>query len=286
MARPLRIEYQGAVYHITSRGNARESIFLQDADRHIFLEVLQNVVEKYNWLCHAYCLMNNHYHLLVETPDANLSMGMRHLNGVYTQRFNRRHNRIGHVFQGRYKSILVERNEHLLELCRYLVLNPVRAAMVNEPKEWSWSSYLPTAYSIKSPEFLSVDWILGQFGSNKNEARKIYRKFVADGLIQTEETPWKKLVGQIVFGGADFVADIQGKLNEVKEIGEVSRAQRFPGRPPLTALFPKQEAQNKAARNKQIESAHMQYGYTLKEIADQLQIHYTTVSKVLKSHKN
>lgn len=286
MARPLRIEYPGAVYHVTSRGNARKSIFLEDTDRQVFLEVLKTVVEKYNWLCHAYCLMDNHYHILVETPDPNLSLGMRQLNGVYTQGFNRRHNRVGHVFQGRYKSILVEKNEYLLELCRYLVLNPVRAGVVSKPKKWNWSSYQATAYSVKDPEFLSVDWILGQFAKKKKKARKAYRKFVTDGLVRTEESPWKKLVGQIVFGGSDFGADIQSRLNEAKEIGEIPRAQRYPGRPSLKALFPKQETQDKAARNKQIEVAHMQYGYTLKEIADQLKIHYTTVSKVLKSYKN
>ena len=147
MARPLRIEYPGAVYHVTSRGNARESIFLEDTDRQIFLEVLEAVVGKYNWLCHAYCLMDNHYHILVETPDPNLSLGMRQLNGVYTQGFNRRHNRVGHVFQGRYKSILVEKNEHLLELCRYIVLNPVRAGLVSNPGKGDWSSYRSTAYA-------------------------------------------------------------------------------------------------------------------------------------------
>ena len=109
MARPLRIEYPGAIYHVTSRGNARAAIFKEDADRELFLEALQQVVERFNWLCHAYCLMDNHYHLMIETPDGNLTAGMRHLNGVYTQRFNRRHRRVGHVFQGRFKAILVDR---------------------------------------------------------------------------------------------------------------------------------------------------------------------------------
>ena len=283
MARPLRIEYPGAVYHVTSRGNARESIFLEDTDRQIFLEVLEAVVGKYNWLCHAYCLMDNHYHILVETPDPNLSLGMRQLNGVYTQGFNRRHNRVGHVFQGRYKSILVEKNEHLLELCRYIVLNPARAGLVSKPGKGDWSSYRATAYAVKAPDFLTVDWILGQFAKNRNKARKAYRKFVTEGLVKIEETPWKKLVGQIVFGGSDFVADIQSRLSEAKEIGEFPRAQRFAGRPPIETLFSEQKIQDKKARNKQIETAHMQYGYTLKEIGDQLKIHYTTVSKVLRS---
>ena len=286
MARPLRIEYPGAVYHVTSRGNARQSIFLDDADRQVFLKILGHVIGKYNWLCHAYCLLDNHYHLLLETPDPNLALGMRQLNGVYTQRVNRRHNRVGHVFQGRYKAILVEKNEHLLELCRYIVLNPVRAGMVSDPRKWNWSSYQATAYAVKPPSFLAVDWILSQFAKKKNTARASYRKFVDDGLLSKDETPWKKLTGQIVFGGSEFVADIQSRLSEAKEIGKIPRAQRFPGRPPLADLFPRVEPPDKAARNKQIETAHMRYGFTLKEIADQLKIHYTTVSKVLKHRKN
>jgi REP element-mobilizing transposase RayT len=285
MARPLRIEYPGAVYHVTSRGNARQSIFMDDADRQVFLEVLGNVVEKYNWLCHAFCLLDNHYHLLVETQDPNLSLGMRQLNGVFTQRVNIRHHRVGHLFQGRYKAILVEKNEHLLELCRYIVLKPVRARKVSEPGQWQWSSYPATAYAVKILDFLTVDWILGQFANNKNEARKIYRKFVADCLLKQEQSPWKKLVGQMVFGSSDFVADIQSRLSEAREIVEIPRTQRFPGRPPLGELFPKQEKLDKAARNKLIETAHMQYGYTLKDIADQLHIHYTTVSKILKGYR-
>ena len=231
MARPLRIEFPGAVYHITSRGNALQSIFIDDIDRQVFLEVLGNVVEKYNWLCHAFCLLDNHYHILVETQEPNLSLGMRQLNGVFTQRVNIRHQRVGHLFQGRYKAILVEKNEHLLELCRYIVLNPIRAGMVSEPKQWQWSSYPTTAYAVKPPDFLTVAWILGQFAINKNEARKIYRKFVADGLLEQELSPWKNLVGQIVYGGSDFVADIQSRLSDAGEIGEIPQVQRFPGRP-------------------------------------------------------
>ena len=144
MARPLRIEYDGALYHITSRGNERKAIFRDDEDRIGFLEALQKVNERFNWICHAYCLMNNHYHLIVETPDGNLSKGMRQLNGVYTQYFNRKHHRVGHIFQGRYKSILMEKESYLLEVGRYVVLNPVRAKAVKKPEDWNWSSYRST----------------------------------------------------------------------------------------------------------------------------------------------
>jgi len=160
MARPLRIEFPGAVYHITSRGNALQDIYVDDADREAFLDVLTRVVERFHWLCHAYCLMGNHYHLLVETLEPTLSRGMRQLNGVYTQRFNRRHGRAGHLFGGRFKAILVEREAYLLELCRYVVLNPVRAGLVRAAKDWPWSSYRATAGLAEAPPFLTVDWIL------------------------------------------------------------------------------------------------------------------------------
>jgi REP element-mobilizing transposase RayT len=137
MSRPLRLEFAGALYHITSRGNGRNLIYLQDDDFELFLQILANVCERYNWVVHAYCLMNNHYHLLVETPDANLSQGMRQLNGVFTQSMDRKHHRVGHLFQGRYKTILVDKDAYLLELCRYIVLNPVRASIVNSPEEYS-----------------------------------------------------------------------------------------------------------------------------------------------------
>ncbi len=124
MARPIRLEFAGALYHVTSRGDRQEDIYDVDNDRQDFLSILEDVCSRHNWICHAYCLMSNHYHLLIETPDANLSKGMRQLNGVYTQTYNRAHHRVGHVFQGRYKAILVQKESYLLELSRYIVLNP------------------------------------------------------------------------------------------------------------------------------------------------------------------
>jgi putative transposase len=223
MSRPLRIEYPGAFYHITARGNARQRIFLNDADRKLFLGVLADTAARYNWLCHAYCLMDNHYHLLLETLDPNLSLGMRQLNGVYTQRFNRQHSRVGHVFQGRFKSILVEKEAHLVELSRYIVLNPVAAGMVTHPSEYAWSSFNCTAKSVKKPEFLYLDWLLSQFSSKKGEARKHYREYVLLGLSLSIEKPWKKLVGQIILGSEDFVSDIQDLIAERKNEKEIPR---------------------------------------------------------------
>ena len=156
MDRPLRIEFPGAVYHITSRGNDRKEIFGDDLDRKAFLEILYRDCARYHWLCHAYCLMDNHYHLLIETPEGNLSLGMRQLNGVYTQWFNRVHGRVGHVFQGRFKGIVVQKDSHLIEAARYIVLNPIRAKLVKNPNQWIWSSYSATTGQRRSHPCLTI----------------------------------------------------------------------------------------------------------------------------------
>lgn len=281
MARQLRIEYPNAVYHVTSRGNARADIFIDDTDRENFLGVMGKVVTRYNWFCHAYCLMDNHYHLLIETPDGNLSEGMRQLNGVYTQASNRRHGRVGHIFQGRFKAVIVEKESHLLELCRYVILNPVRAGMVADPQKWRWSSYRFTGGVAKKEPYLSTEWILSQFGQTKTEARKKYRQFVYDGMGE-RDAPWQKLKGQVILGSEMFIERVRELLGTKEKILEIPRLQRFAGRPALEALFPTDEHRAKNARNPTIFKAHVSYGYTLKEIADYLDIHYTTASKIIK----
>ncbi len=284
MARPLRIEYPGALYHVTSRGNARGDIYLSDVDRLKFLEVLASTVVKYNWVCHAYCLMDNHYHAIIETPDPNLSLGMRQLNGVYTQAFNRTHQRVGHVFQGRYKAIVVEKDSYLLELCRYVVLNPVRAGLVTMPDEWKWSSYKITANRTRVPEYLTIDWVLGQFSKHRATARKRYRKFVTEG-VANPMTPWQKLSGQIFLGGDKFISYMQEFLRDSQDIKEIPRSQRYPGRPPLELFFSNIARENKKARNQGVVTAHIGFGYTLKEIGECLGIHYTTVSRIVDKSK-
>jgi len=154
---------------------------LSDEDRLRFLENLGDVGERFNWTTHAHCQMTNHYHLVVETPDANLSKGMRQLNGVYTQEFNRTHNRVGHVLQGRYQGILVEKEDYLLELARYVVLNPVRAGMVDSPGQWRWSGYRAMVGEEAAPEWLETHCILAAFGSDESEAITRYARFVAEG---------------------------------------------------------------------------------------------------------
>ena len=191
MSRPLRLEYAGALYHVTSRGDRQEDIYESDADRRLFLSVFADVCSHYNWTCHAYCLMSNHYHLIIETPDANLSKGMRQLNGEYTRKFNRAHKRVGHVFQGRYKAIHVEKEAYLLELSRYVVLNPVRAYMVRQPIDWPWSNYRATVGRMVVPDWINTDWILASFDIKKSRAIKAYELFVKQGKGQP--SPWIEL---------------------------------------------------------------------------------------------
>ena len=269
MARPLRLEFAGAVYHLTSRGNARQKIFFDDGDRELFFQTLAHVVSRYSWVCHAYCLMANHYHLLVETPKANLSIGMRQLNGIFTQSLNRRHRRVGHLFQGRFKAILVEKESYLLELCRYIVLNPVRVKGRTSPAAWKWSSYRPTAGLVAVPEFLSTDWLLEQFGQNRRVAQKRYREFVRDGIANQ---PWDALKGQIYLGSDKF---IERHSAEDKQINEIPRAQLQAIKPTLERIFAKDGDSG-------IAQAYREHGYRLHEIAAHLGVHYATVSRKLK----
>lgn len=278
MSRPLRIEFEGALYHVTARGNRQESIFYGDDDRAMFLRTLGKVVSRYNWICHAYCLMDNHYHLMIETPEGNLSAGMRQLNGVYTQTLNRSHGKVGHVFQGRFKSIVVEKDSYLLELCRYIVLNPVRIGCCAHPDEWAWSSYIPTATGRNIPDWLTVDWVLDQFSTRKADARKKYREFIFDALERVE-SPLKQVVGQLILGGQNFIESLNPHLQDKSEVKEISRRQRLVGRPCLSELFP--EGQDKILRNKAIKVAHQDYGYTLKEIATHVERHYSTISRIV-----
>ena len=224
MARPLRLEFSGALYHVTSRGDRREDIYETDDDRLAYLDLLGFVCEQFNWICHAYCLMDNHYHLLIETPDANLSKGMRHLNGVYSQTFNRAHHRVGHVYQGPYKAILVEREAYLLELSRYIVLNPVRAEMVRSAKDWPWSSYRETAGLRESYGWLNTDWLLSSFSPSKRDAVILYAKFVAEG--KNQPSPWKELRHQIYLGSDDFIKTTVGLIDADKDLSEIPKAQR------------------------------------------------------------
>ena len=265
------------MYHVTCRGNARDRIFFTDTDREAFLDLLGDAAEWFSWIFHACCLMSNHYHLVVETPHANLSRGMRHINGVYTQRINRLNQRIGHVFQGRFKSILVEKESYLLELARYVVLNPVRAKIVRSAKDWKWSSYRATSGQAEVPSFLTVEWLLSQFDSDIPRARKAYRRFVQQGRgIEI----WADLRHGNVLGSETFDEQLQPLLDQRRSDIEIPRIERLAGRPPLDELFA--DVTDKLTRNRRIHQAMRAHEYTLRELSEHLGLHYSTISVIAK----
>ena len=225
MSRPLRLEHEGAIWHVTSRGNERREIFRDRNDRSSFLEILRDVVISARWRLHAYVLMRNHYHLLVETPQRTLSRGVKRLNEAWAQRFNWRHDRVGHLFQGRFKGILVEREAHLLELVRYVVLNPVRCGAVEHAFDYEWSNYRATAGLIQSPEWLEVDWTLGQFHADRRIAAKMYREFVADGR-GAKYCPWELVTGEVYLGSKEFCANVQRLIEHRSTTPDVPLKQR------------------------------------------------------------
>ena len=217
MARPLRITYPGAFYHVTSRGNERKNIFKSRRDREKFLEYLESASKRYDAVIHVFCLMDTHYHLLLETPSANLSQIMRHINGAYTTYFNVKRGRSGHLFQGRYKAILVDIDEYAKELSRYIHLNPVRAKMVNIPEEYEWSSYRFYIGEKQPPEWLYRDFILGYFGKKVSIAQKEYHKFVTALINKKYDNPSDEVVSSTLLGSPDFIAFIKDKFLSVKK---------------------------------------------------------------------
>lgn len=278
MARPLRLEFAGALYHITSRGNERKPIYLDESDFEGFLKVLGDVCERYNWVIHSFCLMTNHYHLLVETPDANLSKGMRQLNGVYTQWFNRKHRRVGHLFQGRYKAILVDKDAYLLELNRYIILNPIRARMVDNLSEWPWSSWYFVMGEAQAPEWLAVDKMLLQFSKYKAISKRKFAQFVEQGK---GVTPWRNISNQVFLGSDDFVNEHLALLKvQEGDLSEVPQKQR---RVQVQTLDKYVEQYDK--RDDAIKAAYISGGYTLKQVGDYFQLHYSRVSKIVAKRK-
>lgn len=219
MARPLRINYAGAFYHVTCRGNERKSIFADNQDRSIFLDKLKTSIGIYQVQVHAWVLMSNHFHLIVETPKGNLSEFMRHFNISYTAAFNRRHNRVGHLYQGRFKSVLIDADNYLLELSRYVHLNPIRLVSykkkdfrekVEEAERYRWSSLGGYLGSSAEQFWVTYDTVLGYVGGR----RKKYREFVHDGIRHGYTTPWESVTGQAVLGEEDFVEQIKARIKK------------------------------------------------------------------------
>lgn len=278
MARPLRIEFAGALYHITSRGDRREDIYFDELDRKRWLEILGEACERFNWTVHAYCQMTNHYHLLVETFDGNLSRGMRHLNGQYTQSVNRRYGLVGHLFQGRYKAILVQQEEYLLELSRYVVLNPVRAGMVKRPEQWRWSSYPAHTGALKSPVWLDNDWLLSQFAKRRSTAISRYKQFVSEG--KGLPSPLEDVRHQLALGDDAFVLNAV-ELAAPENLRMLSKAQRKPLARSL-CYYVDQFANAKQG----MAEAYGSGAYTMREIAEVFGVHEMTVSRAVRAFES
>lgn len=276
MPRGPRIQLQGAVYHVMARGNRKAVIFDDDQDRLRFLEVLAESVERYRLRCHSYCLMGNHYHAVVETPDGNLSEAMHFLNGVFTQASNRRHQRTGHLLEGRFSSVPIDNDVYLRNANLYVAWNPVASGLVAHPAEWPWSSYRETAGVDQGPGFLSLDWLDLIFGGNtREESQRRYRNFMSPSPADTA-------IGEaLVIGAAPFQdavrAEIGARFHELR----VPRAYKALARPTLAEFFGK--PLTKADRNTLVVRAHVVHGYRLSEIAEHLRVHPNTLSRIFGS---
>lgn len=275
MARPLRMEFPGALYHVTSRGDRKEDIFRGNGDREIWLEVLTQVCARFNWVVHAFCQMGNHYHLVVETVDGQLGRGMRHLNGQYTQWFNRRHGVGGHLFQGRYHAILVQRDSYLLELARYVVLNPLRAGIVTSLDDWRWSSCHMTCGRRPAPPWLDTDWILSQFACSRSRAMQAYRDFVLAG--HGLASPLEHTRHQLLLGDDDFVS----------RCGKAARRSDEAPRTQKRSLSGSLEDFRRRCHNpaEAMALAYLSRAFSMADIARHFNVHYRTVSRAVRLHE-
>lgn len=281
MARPLRIEFADATYHITSRGDRREAIFVEDADRRELLSTIEEALQRFEAVLLAYCLMGNHYHFILNTRRANLSLLMRHVNGVYTQRFNRRHHKTGHLFQGRFKAILVDCDRYLAELCRYVELNPVRANLVEGPQHWPWSSYRAHVGLERAPLWLDVErlheWLLGRPVRGIDD-RLLAAQRYAELVAQSRDAGlWEHaLRQQIYLGDETFVARMQARAESARlSSREVHKSQR---------QMPKNAAAwiaDSTSRNEGIHLANRVGGLTVSSIAKELGLSVSRICRIV-----
>lgn len=282
MGRPLRIEFAGAHYHVTSRGNEQRDVFKSQKDREQFLSYLESATFRYGAVIHAYCLMSNHYHLLLETPSGNLSQIMQHINGAYTNYFNVKRKRYGHLFQGRYKAILIDADGYAKELSRYIHLNPVRAGMVSRPEEYRWSSCLDYIGERKSPEWLKTAFILDYFGKGKDACRS-YRRFVEDLLECEYESPLNEATAATILGGMEFVNEITARHVDGKQHDrDLPAIRKLSAKPTMDAII--EAARNLAGDSRLSKKAgiylcHKYSGAKLKEIGERFGIGESAVSQ-------
>jgi putative transposase len=274
MTRPLRLEFEGAHYHVTSRGDRREAIFEDDDDRREWLAVLAEALDRFQATVYAYCLMDNHFHVVLQTHRPNLSRLMRHVNGVYTLRYNRRHGKVGHLFQGRFKAVLVDQESYFLEVCRYVDLNPVRARAVRQPLQWPWSSY--RAHVGRAP---GLAWL---------DSRALYRRLAPQAPLRDGPARYAAFVahgkgvklwdealrGQIYLGNEAFVKRMQSRITG-KPSREIARAQQRPAGRPLAYYF------GKFPRDVAMLQAYREGGHTQTAIAEAAGLSVSRVSRVI-----
>lgn len=277
MNRPLRIELENSLYHITARGDRRGSIYQSDCDRLTWLSLLGETCDRFNFEVQAFCQMTNHFHLLLKAVNGELGRGMCHLNGKYSRYFNRAHDLVGHVFQGRYKAILCQSELYLHELCRYIELNPVRAKMVEHPLDWPWSSYTAIMGIVDCPKWLQSDAVLARFGNHKLEARHAYQEFVMAGIGGA--SPLAAVSNHLILGDESFQASVVGTPIEGNPF-EIKRAQRRAVVRPLHDYFSEYGNQKEAMAR-----AYFSLGYSMPEIALHAGVSVKTVSRAIESFR-
>lgn len=282
MARPLRIEFPGAIYHVTSRGDRRESIFEDDEDRRTLLAVLAQATARLDANVLAYCLMDNHYHFVIHTRRANLSRLMQQLNGVYTQDYNRRHSKVGHLFQGRFKGILVDENAYLLEVCRYVDLNPVRARRVRDPGKWAWSSYGAHTGQAPSPVWLDTSaihgYLLGRDAVTPADRRKAGLRYAALVAAGKGVKLWDEaLVQQIFLGSSEFAERMQALIDlDPATVKDIPRQQRSPVAKPIEYYL-----QRSKSRDAGVCDA-INAGHSMTAVANALGLSVSRVSRIVR----
>jgi len=273
MSRSLRIEYPGAFYHVTARGNERKTIFKATEHYEKFIGYLESATERYGAKVHCFCLMPNHYHLLLGTPRGNLHTILHHLNTSYTNYFNAKTRRAGHLFQGRYHAILVEKDRYALELSRYIHLNPVRAHLVSDPSRYHWSSCSVYVGSGKEWEWLESEFILGQISSEERRARRGYEKYVREGVRQEMEHPLEKVIGSTVLGSEGFIEWVRTRWVRKQDISRDVPALRRLARWPDLSMILKETQKAFASRTAEsrrvaLYLSHRISGVSLREIGE------------------
>ena len=284
MSRPLRIEFEDAVYHVTTRGDRREPIFRGDADRRALLDLIAQAMDRFDAMVLAYCLMGNHYHLVLQTRQPNLSRLMRHINGVYTQSFNRRHGLVGHLFQGRFNAILIDRDAYLLALCRYVERNPVAAGIAPSAMAWPWSSYRAHVGKAAPPAWLDVDGLLGHMLGRTVECADDRALAMLQYTALVEQTDaadaafWQlNLRGQVFLGGQTFVESLQARLPaQIRSASQVPRRQRLP-----QGDWAQCVAACHGDRNQALHMAYRQHGLTMTHLAAAAGLSIAHVSRLI-----